>query len=151
LAAGPLAGALVGLLWRRGWHGAAVAVDRYYRLKDRAATALEFLRRDARTPLQTLQIQDALEHLRRVDPGRVVPLRGPAPLPFAAVLVLAAGALLFWPFPAPVAEAGPAQPLPQVVAEAERIQDALQDLEEEARKEENKELQKLVEGLRQKA
>src|SRR6185437_15962259 len=46
VAAGPalaLAFALAGLLWRRGIHDAARAVDRHYQLKDRSATALEFL------------------------------------------------------------------------------------------------------------
>src|SRR5688500_15699654 len=40
--AGPLVGYVAGLVWRRDWHDAALAVDSHYRLKDRAATALAF-------------------------------------------------------------------------------------------------------------
>src|SRR5262245_46606015 len=41
--AGPAAGYLVGALWRRDWHDAAVAVDQHYGFKDRILTALDFL------------------------------------------------------------------------------------------------------------
>src|SRR5579875_726642 len=146
--------ALAGLLWRRGIHEAAVAVDRHYQLKDRSATALEFLGKASRTPFQTLQIADAAEHLQRVDPRQVAPLERPRSLPYALGLWLAAAtiALLMWMFPIgiPSVEAGPAPAPPQIVAEAERLQESLQDLEEAARQEDNKELEKLVEQLRQK-
>src|SRR5205085_12561206 len=42
LAAGPLLGLLIDLAIRRGWHGAAAAVDGHYQLKDRTVTALAF-------------------------------------------------------------------------------------------------------------
>jgi hypothetical protein len=151
LAGGPVLGALVGLCWRRNWHDAAAAVDRHYRLKDRAVTALEFTRRPARTDLQTLQINDAVEHLRRIEAGAVVPLRAPRVLPVAAAAAVVALALGLWPLRTPQVDAGPPAPLPQVVAEAERLLESLQDLEEAARQDENKELEKLVEQLRQKA
>jgi hypothetical protein len=155
--AGPvfaLAFALAGLLWRRGIHDAAVAVDRHYQLKDRSATALEFLSKSIRTPLQSLQIADAVKHLQGVDPRQVAPLQRPRSLPYALGLWLAAAAIavLMWVFPfgAPSVEAGPAPTPPQILAEAERLQKSLQDLEEAARQEDNKELEKLVEQLRQK-
>lgn len=156
-AAGPAAAlvfALAGLIWRRGIHEAAVAIDRHYRLKDRSATALEFLNKSERTPLQTLQIADAAEHLQRVDPRQVAPLKRPRSLPYAVGLWIAAASIaaLMWVFPfgAPSVEAGPAPAPPQVVAEADRLAESLQDLEEAARDENNKELEKLVEQLRQK-
>src|SRR5262245_55271461 len=40
--AGPIVGALVGLVSGRSWRLAAAAVDSHYQLKDRAATALAF-------------------------------------------------------------------------------------------------------------
>src|SRR5437868_6518740 len=43
IAAGPVLGLLVGLTWRRPWLHAAAAVDGHYQLKDRSATALDFL------------------------------------------------------------------------------------------------------------
>jgi hypothetical protein len=156
-AAGPslaLAFALAGLLLRRGIHAAALAVDRHYQLKDRSATALEFLKKSAPTPLQMLQISDAAEHLQRVDPRQVAPLRRPRSLPYALGLwgAAAAVAVLMWVFPfgAPSVEAGPAPAPQQIVAEAERLQESLQDLEEAARQDDNKELEKLVEELRKK-
>jgi hypothetical protein len=146
--------ALAGLLWRRGIHDAAVAVDRHYQLKDRSATALEFLSKPAHTPLQDLQIADAAQHLQHVDPRQVAPLKRPRSLPYAVGLWAAAAAIavLMWVFPfgAPSVEAGPAPAPPQIVAEAERLQESLQDLEEAARQEDNKDLEKLVEKLRQK-
>src|SRR5689334_18186667 len=43
IAAGPVLGLIVGLCWRRPWQKAAAAVDGHYQLKDRSATALDFL------------------------------------------------------------------------------------------------------------
>lgn len=146
--------AVAGWLWRRGIHEAALAVDQHYQLKDRSATALEFLSKPAHTPLQTLQIADAAQHLQRVDPRQVAPLKRPRSLPYALGLWAAAAviAVLMWMFPFGTSsvEAGPAPAMPQIVAEAERLQESLQDLEEAARQEDNKELEKLVEKLRQK-
>ncbi len=151
LGGGPLLGLLLGLCWRRSWHQAAVAVDRHYQLKDRSATALEFLRKSGTGELHRLQIADAVQHLASVEPRQVVPLHWPRVLPYAVAALAFAAVLLAWPFRVAELQAGPAEPLPQIVAEAERIQEALQDLEEVARQEENKELEKLVEQLRQKA
>jgi hypothetical protein len=102
------------------------------------------------TDLQSLQITDAVEHLRQIDPHQVVPRRWPRPLPYACVAAAAALALLLWPLRTPQAEAGPSEPLPHIVAEAEQIEESLQELEDEARQADNKELQKLVEELRKK-
>src|SRR5262245_674611 len=43
LCAAPVVGYAFSYIRRRSWHGAAVAIDAHYRLKDRATTALEFL------------------------------------------------------------------------------------------------------------
>jgi hypothetical protein len=151
LAAGPALGLLVGLLWRRTSHDAAVAVDAHYRLKDRSATALEFLAKSDAGDLHRLQIGDALEHLNRVEPKAVVPLRSPRALPYALATFAAAAVLPFVLPHAQEASAGPREPLPQVVAEAEKLQERLQDLEEVARQDDNKELKELVEKLKEKA
>src|SRR5262249_45916401 len=103
---------------------------------------------------QTLQIADTAGHLQRVNPREVAPLRRPRSLPYALGLWASAAVLaaLLWiyPFGKQTVEAGPIPPPPQILAEAERLQEALQDLEEAAQREENKELQQLVEQLRQK-
>ncbi len=157
IAAGPVLALLCGLagfLWRRGIHDAAVAVDQHYRLKDRSATALEFLTKPTPTTLQTLQIADAVDHMRRVDPRQVVPLRRPRSLAYALGLWVAAAGIgvALWLFPLvnSSVEAGPAEVPQHILAEAERLQESLQDLEEIAREEENKELEQLVEQLRKK-
>jgi hypothetical protein len=150
LGGAPLLGGLIGLVWHRSWVSAARAVDEHYRLKDRSATALEFLAQPSRTDMQTLQISDAAEHLRNVDPHQVIPFRLPRLVPVALGVGIAALVVLFWPVQQATVEAGPAEPLPQILSEAEEIEQSLQDLEEEARREDNKDLEKLVEKLRQK-
>ena len=151
VAAWPVLGLLVGLLWPRPWRAAAAAVDAHYRLKDRSTTALEFLAKPNAGDLHQLQITDALAHLTRVEPKAVVPIRSPRALPYA-LGVLAAAAVLPFVLPRPQeANAGPSAPLPQVVAEAEKIQERLSELEEVARQEDNKDLKELVEKLKQKA
>src|SRR5262245_20714515 len=47
LAAGPVVAGIAGLVARHTWQAAAVAVDAHYRLKDRALTALAFIRKPA--------------------------------------------------------------------------------------------------------
>ena len=145
---------LLGSLRRGGLHDAAAAVDRHYQFKDRSTTALEFLSKATPTPLQSLQIADAVQHLQRVEPRQVAPLRRPRSLLYAlGSWAMAAGvAVVMWlvPFGEPTVEAGPTPTPPQILAVAERLQERLQDLEEEARREQDKELEKLVEQMRQK-
>ena len=72
-----LLGALIGLLRGRSIRLAAATVDRCYELKDRAATAVDFIRRGQPTPLHVLQVADAERHLRGIDVRRVAPYRIP--------------------------------------------------------------------------
>jgi hypothetical protein len=151
VAAWPVLGLLVGLVWPRPWRAAAAAVDAHYRLKDRSTTALEFLAKPNAGDLHRLQITDALAHLTRVEAKAVVPIRSPRALPYA-LGVLTAAAVLPFVLPAPQeVNASPREPLPQVVAEAEKIQERLSELEEVAKQEDNKDLKELVEKLKHKA
>lgn len=150
LLAGPVAGALVGLLLRRTWHSAARAVDAHYRLKDRAVTALAFLSKPARTPLDDLQMEDAARHLAGIEPSRVAPWRWPRSLPVGAALLCVAVALLVWPSGPRSVEAGVPQPLEQILAVADDLQEDLNEFQDLAQHEENPELEKLVELLREK-
>ncbi|MEO6808719.1 MAG: hypothetical protein ABI353_06365 [Isosphaeraceae bacterium] len=147
--AGPGLGLLVALARRGGWQTAATAVDVHYQLKDRTATALDFLNRTKAEPIHELQIQDALEHLSRVEPRAVVPFRIPRPLPVAAGLSALAVILMGWSL-SPPAEAEPITANEAVVAEAEQIAENLRDLDELAKSERDPELKALVEQLRQK-
>jgi hypothetical protein len=149
--AGPLVGGLIGLGWPRSWHAAAAAVDRHYRLKDRAVTALEFLKRPERTDMQVLQIEDALTHLRQAEAREVVPLRWPRALPGVAVALAGVFVLLLWPLrPGQVEASAPEPAPPHIVAVADRQQQSLSDLEDEARSEDLKEVQPLLEQLQKK-
>jgi hypothetical protein len=150
LLAGPALGFLVGLAWRRSWHEAAAAVDVHYELKDRAVTALAFLAKPAENVFHELQVRDTAEHLATVRPGQVVPLRVPRSLYYAVGGVVAALALLVWPLGPQAVEAGLPEPLPEIVAQAEKIAEDLKEFEEIARQENNKELEKLVQELKKK-
>jgi hypothetical protein len=149
IAAGPLAGLVVGLACRRPWGQAAAAVDAHYQLKDRSATALEFLAKPDAGDLHHLQIADTLSHLGGMDPDRVVPMRTPRVLPYALAALVVAAVLPFALPRASEASATPPEPLAQVVAEAEKIQESLQELEEVAEQEESKELKELVTKLKE--
>src|SRR5688572_28243676 len=58
--AGPVLGYFAGLVWRRDFHAAAVAINSHYRLKDRATTALEFLAKPTGSTVHRLALDDAL-------------------------------------------------------------------------------------------
>lgn len=150
LAAGPLLGALVGVVRQLGWQTPAHAVDRHYALKDRSATALDFLARSERSPLHELQVRDAEEHLAAVAAGEVVPPRLPRLLPFACASLAVAIAILALPLSSKRVSAGPTPPLPAVVAEAESVAEDLKQLDELAKQERNPELEKLLEQLKHK-
>jgi hypothetical protein len=161
LAFGPLFGLLVGLAYRRGWHAAAAAVDEHCRLKDRAVTALAFAGRSDATELHTLQVADALDHLTRVEPKAVVPLKAPRAWPLAVAGAALAALVLGWPFARPQAEAGPA-PVPEQVAAVaaeqkerlaaleKKLAETAADLEDEKAEENKKALKELFEKLLQK-
>jgi hypothetical protein len=149
LMAGPVLGLLVGIVWRRTWHDAAAAVDSHYGLKDRATTALAFLTKSDATILHQLEIHDAQQHLKSVKAREVVPLRLPRPLLYAAVLLIAAITLVAWPLNPARVQAEPSQPLSEVLTEAQRISEDLQQLNDLAQRERAPELEKLVHELQE--
>jgi hypothetical protein len=143
---GPVLGAIVGLVRGRSTRLAASAVDRRYGLKDRAVSAVEFIRRGQPSPVHALQVADAEEHLKAIDPRRVAPYRVPAILPYAAAALVLALGLLLWP-KASLVEAKPAEPLAAVVAAAEDAEDSIEELAEVAKKENDPKLKELVQKL----
>jgi hypothetical protein len=149
--AAPVAAYVVGLLWKQPLHRAAIAVDRHYQLKDRAATALEFVAKQDQTPAHALAIRDTVAHLERVQPREVAPFRMPKVLPYSLVLTAAAFVALYLAAPAEKTQAAPVGPLAVVVAQADRVAEELKELEQFAKEEENKELEKLVEEMKQAA
>jgi hypothetical protein len=94
LCALPFAVALFSALgrWVRppAWPAVARAIDARYRLQDRVITAWDLAQRKRPTRLEELQVQDATEHLRQVDPAVVFPWQAPARLWTAAAVWLIA-------------------------------------------------------------
>jgi hypothetical protein len=141
-------GFIGGLVWRRTVRDAAVAVDDFYTLKDRAATALEFSARSQDSPLHELALADAMTHLEKLNPRQVVPLQMPRVLPYALATFSAALILVgfsIWNSPA---SASPAAPLEVVLAQADRLTEEVKELEEFAAKEKDPEIEKLVKELK---
>src|SRR5690242_210177 len=66
VAAGLLTGLIVGCARLRDDRSAAAAIDAHYGLKDRTATALDFLGRPEPSPMHELQVEDAVAHLEAV-------------------------------------------------------------------------------------
>jgi hypothetical protein len=145
---GPVVGYLAGLIWRRQLREAAIAVDAHYRWKDRVLTALEFLTKPDATRIHRLTVNDALQHLDRIDARQVVPSDTPRILPGAIATLAAAVVLVIFTAP-PQLNASPAVPLAVVVASADRAAEELKSLEEFAREEQDPEIEKLVSALKQ--
>ncbi len=150
LATGPCLGLLIGAFWRGGWRAAALAVDQRYALKDRTLSALDFLGRQQTTPLHELEVSDAEARLVGMRAGEVAPFRVPRALPYACVALVLAITLLTWPLGSTPAAAGPLPPIPEIVAEATRIGEDLEALDELARSDHDEKLQELVKQLREK-
>ncbi len=71
-------------------------VDARCRLQDRLRTALEFLEKADRKPVEELQIAEAAGHLSRVDPAEIAGAASFRPLLAGLLLSLAAGGLIAW-------------------------------------------------------
>lgn len=69
-------------------------------------------------PLDRLQLDDALHHLRAVEAREVVPLTAPRVLPYASAALLLAALLLAFSGGAKPVAARPSEPLAVVVARA---------------------------------
>ncbi len=146
LGCGPLIGALIGVLRGRSVELSAAAVDRCYGLKDRATTAIDFLRRGRPTPVHVLQVADAEQHLAGIDARKVAPYRIPRVMPYALAAAALALGLLLWPQTARV-HAKPSEPLEAVLQAAIEAEESLEDLADTAKKENDPKLKDLVQKL----
>ena len=145
---GPVVGIAAGMAWRRGWRGAAAAVDDHYDLKDRATTALDFATKQASSSVHQLAFDDALVHLQKVNPREVVPLAVPRALPYGVALLVTVALLVLFAIRNAPAIAQAPETLDVVVAQAARVEEELKALEEFAKKEKDPEIEKLVEELK---
>jgi hypothetical protein len=139
-----------GWLWPTSWQSSARLVDGVYGLKDRTSTALDFAARGEADPIQSLQVQDAFEHLARVDAGHVVPWKAPrlAPAAIAALVLMIALGLLPMSRRESVANA-PAGPLEVVLDQAALLEETMvEDLEKLADDLDDAELKELAEEIK---
>ncbi len=87
----------IGWLLPVSWTSSAHLVDTHYRLKDKAASALDFAARKSTEPLIQLQIADTIQGLQKVDAKVVLPFRLPKLMPAAVGLCALLIALPFLP------------------------------------------------------
>ena len=130
----------------RSIHLSSRGVDRCYGLKDRATTAIDFLRRGRPTPVHVLQVADAERHLAGIDARKVAPYRIPRVMPYALAAAALALGLLLWPQSARV-HAKPSEPLEAVIQAAIEAEESLEDLAGTANKENDPKLKELVQKL----
>ncbi|MFN3193209.1 MAG: hypothetical protein ACE361_22045 [Aureliella sp.] len=146
--ASTMLGLAVGMLVPTSWRSTAEIVDQHYGLKDRSLTAFDFAARSKLDELQMLQVEDALEHLDRVDASEVVPYRIPrfAPAAICTLAVMLAIALV--PTQSSEAVASAPEPMPVVLEQASLLEETmLEELDELAQEVNDDELKDLVEEL----
>ncbi|QDU61413.1 hypothetical protein Pan216_22690 [Planctomycetes bacterium Pan216] len=137
------------LLAGDGTKSAASAIDRQFGLKDRILTALEFLRGDDSGTLQSLQIEDATDHLRRADPKRVVSLVPAREFYYGLGACCLAVGLLVIPLPTQEPLAASPVVLPHIEQISRVMAEDLDELDQLAQEEKEVEFQELVEELRE--
>ncbi len=157
LIAVPLLSAVVAGVWyviKTDWRNAARAVDQSYELKDRTETALAFLNRQGSHmagEIEQLQLADAVHHLQRVQPKKVVPVEMPASWRWAVATTALAVILLCWPSGRSLVNAGPSQPIDAIVTEAEIVAENLQALLDQLPENHDPEIDSLIKELQAKA
>lgn len=147
---------VIGWLLPVSWTSSAHLVDSHYRMKDSAASALDFAARQSTEPLMKLQIANTIQGLQQVDAKAVLPIRisklTPAAIGLCALLV----ALPFLPQEqptAPVIDTAVQQIVnDQASALDETMVEELRELAEKTQEPELKdlvdEIEKLVESMK---
>ena len=146
---GGAAGLLAGMLRRSDERSAARLVDQHYGLKDRSITSLQFDRERVSKPdpVRALQLADADQQLRRVDPVECVPITMPSHGRWIAGLMAATAMLLIvGSWNAPRVEARSILPLAKTQS-VDLRETMLDELEELAQQQQDPELEALVEEL----
>jgi hypothetical protein len=147
LAAGPLVGLVRALLQPPRQQEAAAAIDRACALKDRVVSALNFLSRSKeQSACQILQLEDTRQHVAEVDATRVVPITPPKSwvwglgVSFVTLLFVGFGG----PQPKAVAVLTPDE---TIVAQADALQEQIEELNEFVAHETDSEMADLVKQL----
>ena len=141
----------IGWLLPVSWTSSAHLVDTHYRLKDSAASALDFAARKSTEPLMQLQIANTVQNLQKVDAKAVLPHRTPKWMPVAVGLCALLIALPLLPREqsiAPVIDTAVQQVVnDQAKTLDETMVEELRDLAEETKEPELKELVEEIEKL----
>ena len=136
LAIGILGGLVAARLRPARTEDAARTVDDHHQLKDRAGTALDFSRIVTAEvddkAFHRLQIADADEHLRRIDPRAAAPIPWPRRLLIAGGVAILAVVITLWPAVNTTVQADVAAPLPEVLEQVEILREEIAELEEAA-------------------
>jgi hypothetical protein len=98
--AGPLVMGLLALVQKSDPLAPAREIDRQLGLHDRITTAIEFSQQKASHPFAAMQLADAVAHMQRVKPSRVVPLRIGRSVWVGCLLAVFAIGGGFWPIDA---------------------------------------------------
>lgn len=145
----PLAGSLYGMLVPRRSREAAIAIDQRYRLKDRVATAFNFMSHAAPTPLHQLQVDDAASHMAAVDPAHVAPYCAPRAWGWGLTLTVAGFVLAILSTPRAQLSAATVQNA-VVMDQAIRVTAGLDELEKFNQQTDDPEIEKLLQDLAKK-
>ncbi|MCH2200527.1 MAG: hypothetical protein MK102_01045 [Fuerstiella sp.] len=130
LIAGPVLGWCYSVSRSRHERDAAAAIDQEYQLKDRTTTALELLAKSThQTAWQGLQLEDAEKHLALVEPQTVVPIRAPRSWIWGLGMSLVAVVIALAGTPAERA-VGEVTSNRVVIAQANTLEDSLEELRE---------------------
>jgi len=142
-------GVVIGWWHRMSWHDAAEAVDRYYQLKDRTTTALQFSEQPDPSSIQQLQLADAQTQLANVQPDLVVPLSHPGHWLITVACLLIGARLLMMPL-INGGELQPLRPSDQLATAAiVELTKQIDQLDELAQASAEEDLKQLVSQLRQ--
>ncbi|QEG41123.1 hypothetical protein [Roseimaritima ulvae] len=150
--------AIPGLAWLgvTGWAttqrftltDAALVVDQYYGMKDRAISAWQFANAAADDPLKQLQVSDTLLHLQKVRPADCVPIAAPRVARNTAVLLGVAAVLGAAVVRLGSSSAVAAAPLPIAAAQADHLRTTvLPEIQRLAEQHDNSDLDALSEKL----
>ncbi|MEM6470289.1 MAG: hypothetical protein AAF802_12100 [Planctomycetota bacterium] len=139
-------GATVGALLPAGADKAAQIVDRCYGLKDRVVSSLQFQGTD--DPVHQLQVEDAQEHLRDVDPQMCVTVEPRRAALWTSVAACSVAGLALWLPKASEGSVVDAEPVKLAIDQADTLRnEMLEDLEELREEFEEPELEELNEEL----
>jgi len=139
---GTIAAAALAFFWRLPERAGARALDRFYGLHDRLASALAFADRSeaARTPFMNAAIDDAVQAASGARPGQAVPFtfsRATAASPFlAAILVVTLS--LEVRHRAPVAHVSTLEPVELAPDDLDDVKDFLSQLQQRAQSDDTK-------------